>query len=399
MAIVVTESDCEFLQNTYNPTGKVEMRVKSILVKLASGFIEFDKDVIKEIEINGSNLTKNKNKIILGALANTDFAPADENLTDDEFKEGIKYIPVLNENKKIPSKYIPATVITDIYPVSNVNNWLDVIKALEKEEIAPEKGDLIIISSSSDPEMLGSYFLKVDLSDILDEINSLPFDLSEKSKDFIDAFFIDRGEPLFVALTEPFGHLTTINVNGKSYTSENGIVDLPNTITKIIGLNSVEVIENESKDGKFEVKINVKDASETIPGVSKISNELIEVSESDIVSASVLLVKSVKENLEVLISDAKIELENSISNVAERVSLLESVKISDIPAVKKGEVLIDHIVTDHGFGRFCDAHIYVKETGEEVFTTIEKSEGMVKITSLKPDKDYAEGELILVIKP
>ena len=62
MAIVVTESDCEFLQNTYNPTGKVEMRVKSILVKLASGFIEFDKDVIKEIEINGSNLTKNKNQ-------------------------------------------------------------------------------------------------------------------------------------------------------------------------------------------------------------------------------------------------------------------------------------------------------------------------------------------------
>ena len=66
MAIVVTESDCDFLQKTYNPTGKVEMRVKSILVKLAKGLIEIDGDVVKEVEVGNKVLTNTNNKIFLG---------------------------------------------------------------------------------------------------------------------------------------------------------------------------------------------------------------------------------------------------------------------------------------------------------------------------------------------
>lgn len=378
MAIVVTESDCEFLQNTYNPTGKVEMRVKSILVKLASGFIEFDKDVIKEIEINGSNLTKNKNKIILGALANTDFAPADESLEDSEFKEGIKYVPVLNENKKIPSKYIPATVITDIYPIkSKVNNWTEVVEFLKTEEILPEKGDLVIISESDNIEMYGSYFLLEDIVNI---------DTNLKEEIIKEAF---------TPLTEPFGHITSINVNGKSYSSTDGIIsDLPKFVTGVVGLNSVKVSEKESEEGLFTLEVDVEKATSNTPGIVKISDELVEVVEEDVVSASIKLVKSVKE-----------ELKDLILSIDNRVKTLESVEIKDLPAIAEGETLIDHIA-DHTFGQFCDARIYIKSTGEEIFTTIEKIKGekpedknIVKIPLLKPDKAYADGELILVIKP
>ena len=378
MAIVVTESDCEFLQNTYNPTGKVEMRVKSILVKLASGFIEFDKDAIKEIEINGSNLTKNKNKIILGALANTDFAPADESLEDSEFKEGIKYVPVLNENKKIPSKYIPATVITDIYPIkSKVNNWTEVVEFLKTEEILPEKGDLVIISESDNIEMYGSYFLLEDIVNI---------DTNLKEEIIKEAF---------TPLTEPFGHITSINVNGKSYSSTDGIIsDLPKFVTGVVGLNSVKVSEKESEEGLFTLEVDVEKATSNTPGIVKISDELVEVVEEDVVSASIKLVKSVKE-----------ELKDLILSIDNRVKTLESVEIKDLPAIAEGETLIDHIA-DHTFGQFCDARIYIKSTGEEIFTTIEKIKGekpedknIVKIPLLKPDKAYADGELILVIKP
>lgn len=380
MAIVVTESDCEFLKNTYNPTGKVEMRVKSILIKLATGFIEFDRDVIKEIEINGSNLTKDQNKIILGALANTEFAPADEFLEDVDFKEGIKYIPVLNENKKIPAKYIPATVITDIYPIkSTVNNWTEVVEYLKQEDISPEpeKGDLVIISSTNNAEMYGSYFLLKDIKNI---------DTNLKEELIKEAF---------TPLTEPFGHITSLNINGKSYSSPDGIIsDLPRFVTNIVGLNSVKISEKESEFGLFTLEVDVEKATDSIPGIVKITDELIEVLEEDPVSASVRLIKKVKD-----------ELKNDILNISERVTSLEAVEIKDIPAIAEGETLIDHIA-DHSFGQYCDAHIYIKETGEEIFTDIKKIKGetpedknIVKIPSLKPDKAYADGELILVIKP
>lgn len=389
MAIVVTESDCDFLQKTYNPTGKVEMRVKSILVKLAKGLMEIDEDVIKNVEIDNKILTKTNNKIFLGALASTEFAPAP--IPEDGKELGLdpsfKYIPVLNEGYKIPQKYIPATVITDIYTVAKVNNWLEVFEDLANKQPDPEKGDLVIVASSDDPEMIGNYFLNVDLNDILEEIKNKKISHNDP-KELIDRFFLDRvpGEELIVKLAEPLNHITAIQLNGKTYRSDSGIItDLPEIVNALTSDGIISVEKKSTEEGIVECEISVAKATEQDLGVVKYAESLEDTREESLVVALSLL-KEVRK-----------ELDEEISSTKNRLNILESIHEVVLDGIQEGvDSYTKTIAYPENMDKNCDVKVFeVLENGkEEVFPSILKQEDSVLITMKNPE----QGSFVVIFK-
>ena len=388
MAIVVTESDCDFLQKTYNPTGKVEMRVKSILVKLAKGLMEIDGNVVKEVEVGNKTLTKTKNKIFLGALASTEFAPAPipEEGKDIELDPSFKYIPVLNEGYKIPQKYIPATVITDIYTVSKVNNWLEVFEDLANKQPDPEKGDLIVIASSDDPEMIGNYFLNVDLKDILEEIKNKKISHNDP-KELIDRIFLNRvpGEELVVKLAEPLNHITAIQLNGKTYRSDSGIItDLPEVINSLTS-DGIISVSKTLKEGLVEFDVSVAKATEQDLGVVKYAESLEDEREEALVVALSLL-KEVKK-----------ELDEEISSIKGRLNILESIHEIILDGIQEGvDSYTKTIAYPENMDKNCDVKVFemVENGKEEVFPAILKQEDSVLITMKNPE----QGSFVVIFK-
>ena len=388
MAIVVTESDCDFLQKTYNPTGKVEMRVKSILVKLAQGLMEIDGDVVKEVEVGNKTLTKTNNKIFLGALASTEFAPAPipEEGKDIELDPSFKYIPILNEGYKIPQKYIPATVITDIYTVSKVNNWLEVFEDLANKQPEPEKGDLIVIASSDDPEMIGNYFLNVDLKDILEEIKNKKISHNDP-KELIDRIFLNRvpGEELVVKLAEPLNHITAIQLNGKTYRSDSGIItDLPEVINSLTS-DGIVSVSKTLKEGLVEFDISVAKATEQDLGVVKYAESLEDEREEALVVALSLL-KEVKK-----------ELDEEISSIKGRLNVLESIHEIILDGIQEGvDSYTKTIAYPENMDKNCEVKVFemIENGKEEVFPAILKQEDSVLITMKNPE----QGSFVVIFK-
>lgn len=223
MAIIITESDCDFLKDTYSPTSKVEMRLKSILVKMGVGFMNLNEDVIKEIYYSGSDvpISKTENKITLSALVSDSFEPAFENT---KYKEGFNYIPVLNGNNKIPSKMIPASVITDIYVYDvteregETGTWEEIITWLKNnQDIKAEKGDVLIVSNVKDK--VGAYFIKENFASDIPTPTGNDFDYEE----------------YLAKIPSPVGCISSITINGITYLDKDldGIVNLGNVLNNI----------------------------------------------------------------------------------------------------------------------------------------------------------------------
>ena len=112
-------SDCDFLHNEYEPDSKVGIKVKEILVNVIEELIQLDDHIIKDIKINKKSLINENNagEIDLGSLAGVEFAPAEEStLTLDK---SLKYALILDKAFKIPLRYLPQNVITNISTVTD----------------------------------------------------------------------------------------------------------------------------------------------------------------------------------------------------------------------------------------------------------------------------------------
>jgi len=420
MAIVVTESDCDFLRYTYNPTGKVEMRVKSILIKLASGYMELGNDIIKEIQIGDEILkpeggfdSANPNRIELGALASTSFGAADENFTAESFKEGIKYIPVLNEDHKVPTKFLPATVILDIYPFTDQKNWVDVVNSLYAEYLAsktdetknpPEKGDLVVLNTSKSDCVAGSYFLNKDIDEIVDELTKDGDTTPVAKKKFDedgnligiewngDYATEENTEVIktkyFIALAEPFGHVTAIKINGKTYSSGSGIIeDLPEFVTSLTSSGAV-VIEKtvDAENGLVNYNVSAKSATTEEEGVVKYAEDET-VEEDSLKAVSTKLLKTVKDGLN-----------EKILQIISRLDAIEDQVEVFLPEISQAGLF--NFEQAHDFGKDCNVTLFeVQEDGSrvEVKTKIIKKDTSVVLEMLA-DKAYPAGSFLLVIK-
>lgn len=288
MAIVITESDCDFLKNTYNPTGKVEIRVKSILVKLGLGYREISQEILKDIYIDGEALPKEDNKIVLGELAKPEFKADDGKLIPSEdYEEGKKYVPILGADGKIPARMMSSSVINDVYVFDETGwSWNEICEKFLKETVSvegnrPERGDILIITK--DPKKVGTYILKADADD-------LPGYWDPEK----DAYPING----FAKLQSPLGHVSELVVNGEHFYGfeSDGVIDLRNVVRTILS-NKADVL-GVSIDEAGTATINVATAGEDQEGVVKLTDTLEKALEEDYHGATdVKLVKEIYDEI------------------------------------------------------------------------------------------------------
>lgn len=387
MAIVITQSDCDFLVNTYKPTGKVEMRLKSILVKLGVGYMEMSRDVIKDVEINGSVVDKVDNKIVLGALALPEYVPVDDNTSISDLSKDFKYIPTLTDGGKIPSQFIPASVITDIYPYE-VNPetfqeetfWTDLATWLKTQDPLPEKGDIVvIIAKEKGDENKGSYFLNAESAE----------DLTGTEEEI---------KKCFVPITDPIGHIEAIIINGKTYSDRTGVlslngIDFVNVVESLSDGLTVESVK-DSEAGIVTSSISLKEASDTVSGSVKI--KMLDSEDTDVITLSEKAILKIKEELIDELNAFKNEV--SVYNTPVEVSFpLEGVAPKGAATIEITEGLENIDVSK------CSVKLYrLKMNGyekEEFFATITKytTEKKIVVSMVLPE-EIERGGIIVVIK-
>lgn len=364
MPYIITQSDCEFLRS-YRPSGKVELRLQSILIKLGLGYRELLLKDFDGIIIDGVVQEKHHGKVTLGsaALGHLYEGNGSEDLSN--------IVPVLLTNGKLPQSIIPASIITDIYVYKEEGpkTWEEIIEWLRSDEASetsdghsPEKGDMIIIVNDNDKR--GAYFL---------------------GKDIEDETFSEHD---FIHIPEPFGHTRFIEINGKILFA--GDSETGDTITLGELLNDVKlsgeegdalsITTEEDEDGNTILGsriISIKDASDEQKGVVKVTDEPSEDDDSITVPSSSWAQK---------VDDKLIEIEEALPVISEHLS----------PAYESEDE--DFVWTIENIDYAKSRQIVVFEGEERIYTHVSyPTETTVELTFVGA-KTVSEGQFFVIIR-